>query len=130
MMGRPDLKEDSRIVSRSARVENFAAVDELIKSWTKSLNKNDIAERMLAAKVSCAPVRQFSEVMRDENMHARGSLQWIDHPELGGVVLPHSPRVFERTERRQILPSLPLGASNAAVFGEWLGDSPKELVAY
>ena len=130
VMGKPELKVDPRFVSRSARVENFAAVDELIESWTRSLNKNDIAERMLAAKVPCAPVRQLSEVMRDKNMHARGSLQWIDHPELGRVVLPHSPLVFEGTERRQILPSLPLGASNAAVFGEWLGHSPEELAAY
>jgi formyl-CoA transferase len=130
VMGRPDLKEDPRFVSRSARVENFAAVDELIERWTRSLNKNDIAGRMLAAKVPCAPVRQLSEVMRDKNMHARGSLQWIDHPELGRVVLPHSPLVFKGTERRKIEPSLPLGASNAAVFGEWLGHSPEELAVY
>lgn len=130
VMGRPELKEDPRFISRSARVENFAAVDELIQRWALPLTKNDIAERMLAAKVPCAPVRQLSEVMRDENMHARGSLQWVDHPELGRVVLPHSPLVFEGTERRQIQPSLPLGASNAEVFGEWLGHSPEELAAY
>ena len=75
---------------------------------------------MLAAKVPCAPVRDLSEVMHDENMHARGSLQWIDHPELGRVVLTHSPLVFEGTARRPIEPSLPLGASNDDVFGNWL----------
>jgi formyl-CoA transferase len=68
--------------------------------------------------------------MHDENMLARGSLQWIDHPELGRVVLPHSPLVFEGTERRPIEPSLPLGASNDAVFGKWLGHSEQELAAY
>ena len=105
-------------------------VDELIEKWTQTLTKNEVAQRMLAAKVPCAPVRQLSEVMVDENMHARGSLQWIDHPELGRVVLPNSPLVFEGTERRPIQPSLPLGASNSAVFGEWLGHSPEELAAY
>ena len=85
---------------------------------------------MLAAKVPCAPVRDLSEVMHDENMHARGSLQWIDHPTLGRVVLPHSPLVFEGTERRPIEPSLPLGASNDEVFGAWLGHSKAELAAY
>ena len=57
-------------------------------------------------------------------------LQWIDHPELGRVVLPHSPLVFEGTARKPIQPSLPLGAGNAAVFGEWLGHTPEELAAY
>ena len=37
VMGRPDLKEDPRFVTRSTRVANFAAVDELIESWTKTL---------------------------------------------------------------------------------------------
>ena len=130
VMGRPDLKEDPRFLNRSSRVVNFAAVDELIESWTKTLTKNDVAQRMLAAAVPCAPVRDLVEVMNDENMHARGSLQWIDHPQLGRVALPHSPLVFEGTERRPIEPSLPLGASNDAVFGEWLGHSEEELSAY
>jgi formyl-CoA transferase len=130
VMGRPDLKEDPRFLTRSTRVANFAAVDELIEGWTKTLTKNEVARRMLAAKVPCAPVRDLVEVMHDENMLARGSLQWIDHPELGRVVLPHSPLVFEGTERRPIEPSLPLGASNDAVFGKWLGHSEQELAAY
>lgn len=130
VMGRADLKDDPRFLTRSSRVVNFAAVDELIESWTKTLTKNEVAQRMLAAAVPCAPVRNLVEVMNDENMHARGSLQWIDHPELGRVVLPHSPLVFEGTERRPIEPSLPLGAGNDAVFGDWLGHSREELAAY
>ena len=109
---------------------DFAAVDELIESWTKTLTKDDVAQRMLAAAVPCAPVRDLAEVMNDENMHARGSLQWIDHPELGRVALPHSPLVFEGTQRRPLEPSLPLGASNDAVFGAWLGHSEQELAGY
>jgi formyl-CoA transferase len=130
VIGRPDLKEDPRFLTRSTRVTHFAAVDELIEGWTKTLTRNEVARRMLAAKVPCAPVRDLMEVMHDENMLARGSLQWIDHPELGRVVLPNSPLVFEGMERRPIEPSLPLGASNDAVFGEWLGHSKQELAAY
>jgi formyl-CoA transferase len=129
VMGRPDLKEDPRFLTRTSRVQNFEAVDELIESWTKTLARNDVAKRMLAAKVPCAPVRDLTEVMNDENMHTRGSLQWIDHPELGRVVLPHSALVFEGSERRKIEPSLPLGAKNDEVYGEWLGHSPEELAA-
>jgi CoA:oxalate CoA-transferase len=108
----------------------MAAVDELIESWTKALTKNDVAQRMLKAAVPCAAVRTLAEVMNDENMHARGSLQWIDHPQMGRVVLPHSPLVFEGTPRRPLEPSLPLGAGNQAIFGEWLGHSAAELATY
>jgi CoA:oxalate CoA-transferase len=127
VMGRGELKDDPRFESRASRVANFAAVDDLIESWTCTLSRNEVAERMLARKVPCAPVRDLQEVMIDKNMHARGSLQWIDHPDLGRVVLPHSPLVFEGSERRAIEPSLPLGASNDAVFGDWLGHSKAEL---
>jgi CoA:oxalate CoA-transferase len=130
VMGRSDLKDDPRFLTRSTRVTHFAAVDELIEGWTKRLAKNEVARRMLAAKVPCAPVRDLAEVMHDENMHARGSLQWIDHPALGRVVLPHSPLVFEGSERRPIEPSVSLGASNDAVYGDWLGHSRDELAAY
>jgi len=130
VMGRGDLNDDPRLATRSARVTNFALVDELIEGWTKTLTRNEVAQRMLASKVPCAPVRNLSEVMHDENMHARGSLQWVDHPDLGRVVLPHSPLVFEGTERRPIEPSRPLGSSNPEVFGEWLGHSDEELAAF
>ncbi|CAH1648267.1 MULTISPECIES: CoA transferase [unclassified Chelatococcus] len=129
VMGREDLKDDPRFLNRSSRVVHFADVDELLESWTRTMPKAEIARLMLAAAVPCAPVRELSEVILDENMHARGSLQWIDHPELGRVVLPHSPFVFEGAPRRPIEPSLPLGASNDTVFGAWLEHSEEELAA-
>jgi formyl-CoA transferase len=127
VMGWSDLADDPRFATRSARVQNFYLVDEMIEGWTKTLTKDEVVRRMLEAKVPCAPVRQLAEVMKDENMHARGSLQWIDHPELGRIVVPHSPLVFEGTPRLPIEPSLPLGAGNEAVYGEWLGHSKDEL---
>jgi formyl-CoA transferase len=127
VMGRADLKDDPRFVTRSSRVENVSDVDSLIEAWTLTLPKQDIAERLLAASVPCAPVRELSEVILDRNMHARGSLQWIDHPELGRVVLPHSPLVFEGSPRRKIEPSSPLGQDNSDVFGKWLGHSEEQL---
>ena len=130
VIGRADLKTDPRFLTRGSRVANVTSVDDLIEAWTRTLPRNDVAARMLAAKIPCAPVRDLSEVMLDDNMHARGSLQWIDHPEFGRVVLPHSPLIFEGTERRAIEPSLPLGAANTAVFGDWLGHSQDELTAY
>ena len=130
VIGRPELKDDPRFASRSSRVVNFQAVDELIESWTKTATKHEVAKRLLAAAVPCAPVRNLVEVMNDDNMHARGSLQSIDHPQLGRVALPHSPLVFEGTPRLPLQPSRPLGSRNDEIFGEWLGHSEQELSAW
>ncbi len=130
VIGQPELKTDPRFISRATRVANMAAVDELLEIWSKTQMKHDVAKRMAAAGVPCAAVRTVKEVMHDENMHARGSLQWIDHPVMGRVVLPNSPLIFEGTPRREIEPNVTLGASNEAVLGEWLGHSAKEVAGY
>jgi CoA:oxalate CoA-transferase len=129
VIGNRDLADDPRFLNRASRVANFAAVDSLIEDWTATLAKDEVARRMLAAKVPCAPVRRLAEVMVDENMHKRGSLQWVDHPDLGRVVLPHSPLVFEGSPRRPLEPSRPLGSGNDAVYGAWLGHSADELAS-
>ena len=71
-----------------------------------------------------------AEVMVDENMHARGSLQWIDHPVMGRIVLPNSPLIFEGTPRRPIEPNVKLGASNETVFADWLGHSKEDVTNF
>ena len=130
VIGRSDLKDDSRFNSRSTRVANSDAVDAMIEAWTVTLPRRTIAQRMLAAAVPCAPVRDLQEVMEDENMHARGSLQRVQHPQLGPVVLPHSPLRFTGMPLRRLQPSRPLGADNDSVFGRWLGHSRSDLKAF
>jgi formyl-CoA transferase len=126
---RNDLRDDPRFATRAARVANMLAVDEIVEAWTSQHPKDDVARKLLAASVPCAPVRELSEVIVDENMHARGSLQWFDHPELGRVVLPHSPLRFEGTPLRPLQASAALGADNRRVFGDWLGHDEAELRA-
>lgn len=127
MMGRNDLIGDPRYATRGARVARMREVDAIIEGWTATRPKQDIADRLLEAGVPCAPVRDLDEVVRDPNMHARGSLQWVDHPTLGRVVLPHSPLRFEDEDRVELRPSAPLGRDNREVFGAWLGVPPREL---
>jgi formyl-CoA transferase len=126
-MGRDDLIDDERYATRTARVQNMSEVDALIEEWTRHHAKADVAQRMLIAGVPCAPIRELSEVILDENMHARGSLQWVDHPELGRVVLPHSPMRYEGSDLVKLQPASMLGADGDAVYGDWLGRSPGEL---
>jgi CoA:oxalate CoA-transferase len=128
-IGRPDLKDDPRLVTRSARVQNFELVDELLEAWTRGQTRNEVADKLLARAVPCAPVRNLREVMADRNMHARGSLQWVDHPELGRVPLPHTPLTFEGVPRPPLEPSLPLGACSEEIVTGWLGRTQEEFEA-
>jgi formyl-CoA transferase len=121
VIGRSDLLDDSRYATKAARVAHMDEVDETLEAWTSRHPKQEVAAKLIAEGVPCAPVRDLGEVINDENMHARGSLQWVEHPELGRVPLPHSPLRFEGLPLKPIEPSRPLGADNQRIFGDWLG---------
>lgn len=127
VIGREDLKDDERLKMRPARVKNFELVDELIEGWTSSKDRDHVAEAMLAKGIPCAPVRNLREVMNDQNMLARGSLQPMDHPKLGRVNMPSTPLNLVGLPRMPLEPNLPLGASNAEIYGDWLGVSTEEM---
>jgi CoA:oxalate CoA-transferase len=127
VIGREDLKDDERLKTRTARVVNYELVDELLESWTANKGRNEVAEAMLAKAVPCAPVRQLREVMNDANMLARGSLQVMDHPELGRVNVPHTPLNMIGLPRIPLEPSMGLGAMNDEIYGQWLGHSKEEI---
>lgn len=129
VIGREDLKDDERLKTRTARVVHFQLVDELIENWTADKTRNDVANAMLAKSIPCAPVRPLKEVMNDANMLARGSLQVMDHPELGRVHVPHTPLNMVGLPRMPLQPSMGLGAMNEEIYGDWLGHSKEEVEA-
>lgn len=127
VMGRADLKDDPRFATRSSRVRHMDEVDDLIEGWTRRNPRDTIASEMQLAGVPCAPVRELAEVMNDENMHARGSLQRLDHPELGEVVLPHSPMRYDGSGLMPLEPSRGLGADTRSVLATMLGKDDREI---
>lgn len=127
VIGRTDLKDDERLTTRTARVQNAELVDELLETWSRGQGRDEAAQAMLARAVPCAPVRNLREVMNDENMLARGSLQRVNHPSLGWVNLPHSPLNMVGLPRMPLVPHRELGECNAEIYGKWLGHSAEEL---
>lgn len=126
-MGREDLKEDPRFRDLKSRIAHIDEVDALVGEWTSGITRERLTAQLLEHRVPHAPVRDLAEVVNDPNMHARGSLQWFDHPEFGRVALTHSPIRFDGTPLLPIKPSERLGAQNADVYGRWLGLSAAEI---
>jgi len=121
IMGREDLAEDPRFVGLAARASNIEAVDDLVSNWTRTRKKSEVAAQLIAARIPSAPVREISEVVNDEHMHARGALEWIDHPRYGRIAVQRSPMRFSGTDPIPLEPSADLGADNDEVYADWLG---------
>ena len=128
-MGREDLKSDPRFATNAKRVENLAETDAVVSAWTSSLGKAEVFAATKKYRVPCAPVRDLIEVMNDPHMHERGMLEWIDHPELGRIVVPTSPLRYHGAATVPTVPSPDLGQHNAEIYGDWLGLSAEEIAA-
>ncbi len=128
-MQRQDLADDPRFASLGDRVAHIDAVDALVGDWTQTQSKEALFAHLLAHRVPCAPVRSLDEVVHDPHMHERGSLQWQEHPQLGRIVVQHSPLRFAGTEPCELVPSRPLGADTQAVLADRLHLSPEAIAA-
>ncbi len=128
-MERPDLRDDPRFANLKKRVEHMATVDELVSAFTARFEKQPLFELLTKHRVPCAPVRDLDEVVNDPHLHARGALQWQEHPELGRIPVQSSPLRFAGTDQMPITPSRKLGADNDAIYGGWLGLSASEIAA-
>ena len=126
-MGREDLKDDPRFTSNARRVENQGATDAIVAAWTMQHGKLEIFEITRRHRIPCAAVRDISEVMNDRHMHERGALEWIDHPELGAIVVPTTPLRLHGAPKVPTVPSAGLGEHNAEIYGGWLGLSMAEI---
>jgi CoA:oxalate CoA-transferase len=129
VMGRPELAEDSRYAKLKDRVAGMDEIDALVGQWTLPQTSAQVFAKLMAARLPSAPVRNLDEVMADPNMHARGALQRIDHPEFGPLVVMHSPLRYDGVPLRALEPSRPLGADTAQVLEELTGLSAEDIAA-
>ena len=128
-MQRQDLGDDPRFASLGDRVAHIDAVDALVGDWTQTQSKEALFAHLMAHRVPCAPVRSLDEVVHDPHMHERGSLQWQDHPELGRIVVQHSPLRFAGNEPCELVPSRPLAADTETILADRLHLSPEAVTA-
>ncbi len=129
VIGREDLLHEPRFASNPERSKYMAEIDGLVEGWTSTRPRSEVASTLQAAHVPAAAVRIVDEVVRDEVAHQRKSLQWIDHPDLGTVPLPHSPIRWHDSDLLELEPSPRLGEHTDAVYRELLGLSEADLAA-
>lgn len=128
-MGRPDLLERREFEDMAARARNMDALDAEVGRWTASLPKADVFRIAQAHDVICAPVQSLEEVVNDPQLHARGSLEWLDHPDLGRIALCHSPLRFAEAELPELREVPYAGADNRNLYCGLFGLTDAELEA-
>lgn len=117
LMGMPELADDPRYSTLKERVARMDEVDEMVAAWTSQMSTAEAFDKLMGARIACAPVRTLEEVMHDENMFARGSLMEVDHPLYGKITVQQTPLRMAGAPLRIPEPSEDLGMSTEEVLG-------------
>jgi CoA:oxalate CoA-transferase len=125
-IGRPDLSEDQRFGTRDLRVSRADELHAAIEAWTSTFTKREALERLEAAGVPCAEVREPRDALRDPRVVARRETVQLEHPLHGPVDDVYGnglPIRFTAAEAGFDQPPPRLGQHNDVVYGDLLGYS-------
>jgi crotonobetainyl-CoA:carnitine CoA-transferase CaiB-like acyl-CoA transferase len=117
-IGRPDMIEDARFSSNSARVANRELVDAAVGAWFAEKTRDEALEKMRAASVTVGPVYTIADAINDPHFGARKIIVDVTDAQLGRIpmhnIVPRlskTPGIFRR-------PAPLLGEHTNAILAE------------
>jgi len=127
-MGRPELGEDPRYATHSARGERQAELDQLISEWTKNFTLAELVENLAIHGVPAGPVNDASEVLNDPHFRQRGTVLPVD-TETGRLWMQGVVPKLERTPGEIRWTGPTLGAHTDETLRDYLGLSNSDLLS-
>ena len=127
VIGRPELKEDSRCATATARVENRDFVDSAINEFTSQYSRDEVLKMLEAANIPCAPVNTIQDLWEEPHFRERGEIVELDHPVLGKVPFTITPFRLSKTPLRIESAGPLLGADNEEILRDCLHKTDEEI---
>ena len=126
-IGRPELLDDPRFATFTARVAHGDAINAIVGDWCRQHTAAEIEAIMVAAEVPVSRAFSIADIAADPHYAAREDIVTVDDPTLGPI---KQPAVYPRLSAtpgavRRAAPTL--GEHNAEVYGGLLGLSAEEL---
>lgn len=127
VMGRPDLADDDRYATHSARGERMAELDELISEWTSGQKADELLEQLADSGVPAGRIYRAKDMLADPHFAARTSIVRVAHPDFGELAMQNVfPRLSE-TPGTVRHPGPDLGEHNDEVYRDLLGLADDEI---
>ena len=127
-MGDPDWAHLEVFKDPFARGENWDALEPLISNWLMEQSKQELFRAAQAHGVPLAPVNTIEELIKSDQLAARGFFVEIEHPTAGIVKYPGPPLKLSRTPSRLARRAPLLGEHNEEIYCSRLGYSRQDLV--
>jgi crotonobetainyl-CoA:carnitine CoA-transferase CaiB-like acyl-CoA transferase len=126
-IGQPQLGEDPRFASVSARMENGDAVEAAVADWAREHTVAEIATRLEDSGIPFGPVHTVPEIVEHPQIRAREMLIEVEHPELGPITVPGVTAKLSESPGSVRMPPPMIGEHTAAVLAERCGVTGSEL---
>ena len=126
-MGQPELAQDERYATHSARGAHQAELDEIVAAWTKTVPAEELERQMADNGIPSGKIYRAPEMLEDPHFEAREAIISMMHPTFGEIKMQNVAPKLSATPGRVRLPGPELGQHNAEVFGELLGYGETQL---
>lgn len=95
-MGRPELAEDARYATHSARGTHQAELDALVNDWTKTVELEPLEQLLEEHGVPCGLIYKAEDMLRDPHFAAREAIVEVEHPDFGPMKMQNvAPRLSD-----------------------------------
>jgi formyl-CoA transferase len=82
-MGEPELGDDPRFATHTARGENQSELDDLIGEWSKTLPSAELEDILNEHSVPNGKIYTAPDMLEDAHFAAREAIVKLAHPQLG-----------------------------------------------
>ena len=120
-MGRPELGDDPRYATHSARGDRQHELDELIAAWTATLDADELRRRLDENGIPNGQMYRAPEMLADEHFAARQAIAWVDSPDFGPIPMQNIVPKLSETPGSINWSGPLLGEHNDEVLGAILG---------
>lgn len=129
VMAEPELADDERYVTHTARGRNQTELDDHIARWTSKYDADELLERLHGAGVPAGRIYRAKDMLEDPHFAAREMIVRLAHDEFGEFAMQNVvPKLSESPGSVSSL-APELGEHNAEVLEGLLGLSTDEVAA-
>ena len=129
LMGQPELAEDERYKTHTARGHNLEELDEIIAEWSSGWDADELLDALHEAGVPAGRIYRAREMLEDPHYAAREMIVRLTHPEFGQFPMQNVvPKLSDTPGQiRHVGPEL--GVHNEEILHGLVGLSSEELEA-
>jgi crotonobetainyl-CoA:carnitine CoA-transferase CaiB-like acyl-CoA transferase len=85
LVGRPELIDEPWFASGAERAKHADELDEAVGGWIAQRNRDEVMAEFEAAQAAVAPIYDITDIFKDEQFAALGTIKTVQDEELGPI---------------------------------------------